>query len=104
MNMGADAVYSAMSTKVVEVMARESIPVIGHIGYVPYRSTWFGKARAVGKTADEARKVYEHAKAYQEAGAIGVEIEIVPAEVVAEINRRLDRLILASMGSGSAAT
>jgi 3-methyl-2-oxobutanoate hydroxymethyltransferase len=104
MNLGADAVYSAMSTKVVEVMARESIPVVGHIGYVPYRSTWFGKARAVGKTADEARKVYEHAKAYQDAGAIGVEIEVVPAQVAAEINRRLDKLILMSMGSGSGAT
>jgi 3-methyl-2-oxobutanoate hydroxymethyltransferase len=100
MNMGADAVYSAMSTKVVEVMARESIPVVGHIGFVPYRSTWFGKARAVGKTAEEARKVYEHAKAYQDAGAIGVEIEVVPAQVAAEINRRLDKLILISMGSG----
>ncbi len=100
MNMGADAVYSAMSTKVVEVMARESIPVVGHIGFIPYRSTWFGKARAVGKTADEARKVYDHAKAYQDAGAIGVEIEVVPAQVAAEINRRLDKLILISMGSG----
>jgi 3-methyl-2-oxobutanoate hydroxymethyltransferase len=103
MNMGADAVYSAMSTKVVEVMARESIPVIGHVGYVPYRSSWFGKARAVGKTAEEARKVYEHAKAYQDAGAIGVEIEIVPAKVAAEINRRLEKLILISMGSGGPA-
>jgi 3-methyl-2-oxobutanoate hydroxymethyltransferase len=104
MNMGADAVYSALSPKLVEVMAREYIPVIGHIGFVPYRSTWFGGTRAVGKTADEARKVYEAAKAYQDAGAVGVEIEIVPAKVAAEINRRLDKLILMSMGSGSGAT
>jgi 3-methyl-2-oxobutanoate hydroxymethyltransferase len=54
----------------------------------------------VGKTAEEARKVYEHAKAYQDAGAIAVEIEVVPAPVAAEINRRLDKLILISMGSG----
>src|SRR5580704_6119510 len=104
MNMGADAVYSALSPTLVEVMAREYIPVIGHIGFVPYRSTWFGGTRAIGKTAHEARKVYEHAKAYQDAGAIGVEIEIVPAKVAAEINRRLDKLILVSMGSGSGAT
>ncbi|HEU5396162.1 MAG TPA: 3-methyl-2-oxobutanoate hydroxymethyltransferase, partial [Verrucomicrobiae bacterium] len=37
----------------------------------------------------------------QDAGAIGVEIEIVPARVAAEINRRLDKLILISMGSGA---
>jgi 3-methyl-2-oxobutanoate hydroxymethyltransferase len=100
MNMGADAVYSALSMKCVEAMAREYIPVIGHVGFVPYRSTWVGGVRAIGKTAAEARQVYEAAKAYQDAGAIGVEIEIVPARVAAEIDRRLDELILISMGSG----
>jgi len=100
MNAGADAVYSALSLKCVEAMAREYIPVIGHIGFVPYRSTWIGGVRAVGKTAAEARQVFDAAKAYQDAGAIGVEIEIVPAKVAAEINRRLEKLILISMGSG----
>jgi 3-methyl-2-oxobutanoate hydroxymethyltransferase len=100
MNLGADAVYSALSTKCVAAMAREYIPVIGHVGFVPYRSTWIGGVRAVGKTASEARQVYEAAKAYQDAGAIGVEIEIVPAKVAAEINRRLEKLLLISMGSG----
>lgn len=100
MNMGADAVYSALSMKCVEAMAREMIPVVGHVGFVPYRSTWVGGVRAIGKTAPEARQVFDHCKAYQDAGAIGVEIEIVPAKVAAEINRRLDKLILISMGSG----
>lgn len=100
MNLGADAVYSALSPKLVSAMARESVPVIGHIGFVPYRSTWTGPTRAIGKTAEEAKKVFDHAKAYQDAGAIGVEIEIVPAKVAEEINRRLEKLILISMGSG----
>ena len=65
MNLGADAVYSGMSMKVVEAMAREYIPVIGHIGFVPYRSSWLGGARAVGKTAEEAVKVYEAANAWK---------------------------------------
>jgi 3-methyl-2-oxobutanoate hydroxymethyltransferase len=100
MNSGADAVYSALSMKCVEAMAREYIPVMGHIGFVPYRSTWVGGVRAIGKTAAEARQVFDAAKAYQDAGAIGVEIEIVPAKVAEEINRRLEKLILISMGSG----
>jgi 3-methyl-2-oxobutanoate hydroxymethyltransferase len=104
MNLGADAVYSGMSMKVVEAMAREYIPVIGHIGFVPYRSSWLGGTRAVGKTAEEAVKVYEAAKAYQDAGAIGVEIEIVPARVTEEIGKRLENLILISMGSGTGGT
>jgi len=102
MNAGADAVYSALGMKCVAAMARESVPVIGHVGFVPYRSTWVGGTRAVGKTAEEARKVYDAAQAYQDAGAIGVEIEIVPAELAAEIDRRLENLILISMGSGKA--
>jgi 3-methyl-2-oxobutanoate hydroxymethyltransferase len=104
MELGADAVYSGMSMKCVEAMAREYIPVIGHIGFVPYRSTWCGGVRAVGKTAAEACQIYEAAKAYADAGAIGVEIEIVPARVTEEINRRLEKLILISMGSGTGAT
>jgi 3-methyl-2-oxobutanoate hydroxymethyltransferase len=100
MNMGADAVYSGMSYRVVEAMAKEHIPVIGHIGFVPYRSTWFGGTRAVGKKADEAYAVYEAAKAYQDAGALGVEIEIVPTELMEVLADRLD-LVFISMGSGS---
>lgn len=99
MTMGADAVYSGLSMHCVEAMAREKIPVIGHIGFVPYRSSWMGGTRAVGKTEAEALQVYEAAKAYQDAGAIGVEIEIVPARVTQEINKRLD-IILMSMGAG----
>lgn len=99
LNMGADAVYSGMSMKCVEAMASEHIPVIGHIGFVPYRSSWIGGTRAVGKTGHEAREIYEAAKAYQDAGAIGVEIEIVPAKVTKAINDRLD-IILMSMGAG----
>lgn len=102
-NLGADAVYSGMSLQCVEAMAREYIPVVGHIGFVPYRSTWIGGVRAVGKSAAEAIRVYEAAKAYQDAGAIGVEIEIVPARVCEEIGKRLD-IILMSMGSGTGGT
>ena len=104
MNLGADAVYSGMSMKCVKAMSDEYIPVVGHVGYVPYRSTWYGGARAVGKTALEAQKVYDAGKAYQDAGAIAVEIEIVPAKVTEEINRRLENLILISMGSGTGGT
>lgn len=104
MNLGADAVYSGMSMRVVEAMAKEYIPVVGHIGFVPYRSSWLGGTRAIGKTGAEAAKVYEAAKGYQDAGAIGVEIEIVPARVTEEIGKRLENLILISMGSGTGGT
>ena len=96
---GADAVYTGQSCDRVQAMAREKIPCIGHVGYVPYRSSWYGGPRAIGKTADEAIQVYRDTLAYQEAGAIAVEMEIVPHRVASEIAKRVDILII-SMGSG----
>lgn len=100
MEAGADAVYSAASFQTVERMAAESIPVIGHVGLIPHFCTWTGGFRAVGKTADSAMAVYERCKAYEAAGAFGVEIEVVPPEVTAEIARRTS-LFLVSMGGGA---
>jgi len=99
-NLGADCVYTSVGLDLVEAMAKEYIPVIGHVGYVPYRDSWFGGARAIGKTGQEAAAVYHRAKQYQDAGALGVEIEIVPAKVTEEIAKRLDILLL-SMGAGA---
>ncbi|MCA9835860.1 MAG: 3-methyl-2-oxobutanoate hydroxymethyltransferase [Trueperaceae bacterium] len=100
LNIGADAVYAGVSLKSVEAMANEGIPVVGHVGFIPYKSTWFGGFKAVGKTTDSALKVYQRTLAYQEAGAIGVEMEIVPHRIAAEISKRVKILVL-SMGSGT---
>lgn len=100
MNSGADAVYAGVSMKSVEAMANEGIPVVGHVGFIPYKSSWFGGFKAVGKTADSALRVYKRTFAYQEAGAIGVEMEIVPQQIAAEISRRVKIMVL-SMGSGT---
>ena len=76
MDTGANALYTAThSMKRVEAMADVGIPVIGHVGFVPSRTNWIGGPRAVGKTADEALKVYQATKAYENAGAIGVEMK-----------------------------
>ena len=100
MEKGADAIYSSLSPHLISAMTRERIPVVGHVGYVPYRQSWYGGARAVGKTADEAMWVYQHALEFQDAGVIGVELEIVPNRIADEISKRLDMLVI-SMGSGS---
>ncbi len=97
---GADAVYCGSSLEFVRAIAAEGIPVVGHVGFVPYKSTWFGGFKAVGKSADEALKVYDLTMAYQEAGAIAVEMEIVPHQIAAEISRRVS-IIIIGMGSGT---
>ena len=49
--------------------AEAGIPVEGHAGLVPHRSTWTGGLRAVGKTIEEALWVYEEIKKLEAAGA-----------------------------------
>lgn len=96
---GADAVYCSGSLRTVEHLAREHIPVVGHVGLVPSRATWTGGLRAVGKTADAALALFREVKALEEAGAFAVEIEVVPVEVATAISRRVG-ILLWSMGSG----
>jgi 3-methyl-2-oxobutanoate hydroxymethyltransferase len=96
---GADAVYCSGSLETVAFLSREHIPVVGHVGLVPSRATWTGGFRAVGKTAHGALALFEEVKAYEAAGAIAVEIEVVPVEVASEISKRVN-ILLWSMGSG----
>ena len=96
---GADAVYCSGSLRTVEYLAREHIPVVGHVGLVPSRATWTGGFKAVGKTADAALRLYQEVKAYEAAGAFAVEIEVVPVEVATAISQRVG-ILLWSMGSG----
>ena len=99
-NRGADAVYCSGSLRTVEHLAREHIPVVGHVGLVPARATWTGGFRAVGKSAEAALALYDEVRAYEAAGAFAVEIEVVPAEVAAAISARVG-ILLWSMGAGA---
>lgn len=99
-NRGADAIYCSGSLRTVEHLAREHIPIVGHVGIVPARATWTGGFRAVGKTGDGALQLYREVKAYEAAGAFAVEIEVVPREVATEISRRTE-VLLWSMGAGA---
>lgn len=99
MAAGADAIYCAASFDTVERMAKDYIPVIGHVGLVPHYCTWTGGFKGVGKTAAGAMEVWQRCKRYEDAGAFGVEIEVVPPEVTAEITPRTS-LFMVSMGGG----
>jgi 3-methyl-2-oxobutanoate hydroxymethyltransferase len=96
---GADAVYCSASLQTVKRLAEEAVPVIGHVGLIPSKSTWTGGFKAVGKTAASAMQVYDLVKRYEEVGAFGVEIEVVPPEVTAEIAKHTN-IFLVSMGGG----
>ena len=99
MEAGVDAIYFAGSLRLVEAMAREGIPVTGHIGYVPRWRTWTG-VRAVGKSEAEAVELYRRAKALESAGAWAIEMELVPVEVADFITRNT-AMITEGMGCGA---
>jgi 3-methyl-2-oxobutanoate hydroxymethyltransferase len=97
---GVDIIYcSGLVPDKFAGMARQHIPCCGHVGYLPVNDTWLGGPRAVGKTWQEAKRVFEETMALEAAGCIAVEMEVVPAEVAAEITKRTSMLVF-SMGSG----
>jgi 3-methyl-2-oxobutanoate hydroxymethyltransferase len=99
---GADAVITGRGVDIVRMLANEQIPVMGHLGFVPRKSTWVGSVRAVGKTSMEALELWDRFQRLEEAGAFAVECEVIPAAVMAEINRRTS-LVTVSLGSGAEA-
>jgi 3-methyl-2-oxobutanoate hydroxymethyltransferase len=97
---GADAVYCAASLKTVRRLRDEGVPVCGHSGLIPSQATWTGGFKAVGKTAESARLVWQQVKALEAAGAFAAELEVVPNTVATAISTRTS-LFMISMGSGA---
>lgn len=99
MQAGAQSVYCGMSPHIVEVLAREGVPVICHVGLVPPKATWTGGYRAVGRTLAQAKMVWQQVQDFEAAGAFAVEMEVVAANLATEITARTSMLTI-SLGSG----
>ena len=100
MSIGADAIMCQWSPKFITAAADAGIPIQGHAGLVPRKSTWTGGLRAVGKVLDEAVWIYNEIKTLEEAGAYAVEVEVIPEQLLSEISKRTT-LITSSIGGGS---
>ena len=101
LSFGVDCIYVGNhSLKWIRAMRDENIPTIGHVGLIPGKATWIGGLRAIGKTANEAIGVLKHTLDLQDAGVIGVELEVVPPKVAKVITEKVE-IITMSMGSGS---
>ena len=72
---------------------------MGHLGFVPKKSTLYGGVRAVGRTSPEALALWRKFQDLEGAGAFAVECELIPAEVLREIHARTG-LACVSLGSG----
>ncbi len=99
LELGASSVYCSASPFLVEAMARERIPVVGHLGMVPRHVTWTNY-RAIGKTVEEARQLHQRMKELENAGAWAAELELVPHNLATWLCSQT-KMILMSLGSGS---
>src|SRR5580765_1342393 len=99
LELGASSVYCSASPWIIEAMARERIPVVGHLGMVPRHATWTN-VRAIGKSPAEARQLYDQMKRLENAGAYAAELELVPHQLASYFCKKTS-LLLMSLGSGS---
>ena len=98
LELGASSVYCSASPFIIEAMARERIPVVGHLGMIPRHVTWTNY-RAIGKTVEEAKELYQQMKTLESAGAYAAEVECLP-ENLASFLASQTSMILMSLGSG----
>lgn len=98
LEIGASSVYCSASPFIIETMARERIPVVGHLGMVPRHVTWTGY-RAIGRSVEEAAQLYRRLKELENAGAYAAELEVVPHNLARFLSSQT-KMLLMSLGSG----
>ena len=72
----------------VEALTAAGIPVMAHVGFTPQSEHGLGGYRVQGR-GEAAVQLVEDALAVQEAGAFAVVMEMVPAEVAAQVTAKL---------------
>ena len=83
-------------------LSKFRIPFQSHVGFIPRRTTWIGGIRSFGKTANEALELFKDIKDIEETGAWGIEVELVPENILEVITKQTS-LVTISIGSGIAA-
>lgn len=83
----------------VEKLTQSGIPVMAHIGFTPQMEHQLGGYRVQGR-GEDARRLIESAIAFESAGAFGILIEMVPAEVGRAITEAVS-IPTVGIGAGS---
>lgn len=81
-----------------ELLVESGIPVMAHLGLTPQSVNAMGY-RVQGRSDEDAHRLVRDAKAAQEAGAFAVVLELVPAELAAEVTRSLQIPVI-GIGAG----
>ncbi|WP_372407079.1 3-methyl-2-oxobutanoate hydroxymethyltransferase [Streptomyces luteireticuli] len=73
----------------IEMLVQAGIPVMAHVGLTPQSVNAYGGYPVQGRGEEAAAQLLRDAKAAQDAGAFSVVLELVPAELAAEVTRSL---------------
>lgn len=82
----------------VAAMTAVGIPVMGHIGMTPQSVHQYGGYKVRGKVKDQAKALVADAKALESAGAFGLVLEAVPAQLAKTIT---DAVSIPTIGIGA---
>ncbi len=73
----------------IRAITNASIPVVAHLGLTPQSFHSLGGFKVQGKSEQAAKKLIEDAKAVEEAGAVALVLECVPAKLAELVTKKL---------------
>ena len=88
-------------TEHIRAITKASIPVVAHLGLTPQSLNAFGGFKVQGKSEEAAKKILEDALAVEEAGAVAVVLECVPAKLAELITSKV-KIPTIGIGAGAA--
>lgn len=101
---GADAVKlqgGRANTEIIRAVVDAGVPVMSHVGMLPHRVHHYGGFKSQGHTAEDALEIIDNARAIEEAGAVGMEVEAVPYEVGKAVDQAVS-IFTFFIGAGAA--
>src|SRR5258706_4223375 len=100
---GADAVKlegAGRTLTRISAILDAGIPVMGHVGLTPQSASLAGSYKARGRTAADAKRIFDEARALERAGCFAVVLEAIPAQVAAHITEAL-KIPTIGIGAGA---
>lgn len=88
---------------IIKAVADAGVPIMSHVGLCPHFVHRYGGFKMQGRTAEAALEIVDNARAIEEAGAIGMEIEAMPYEVGKAVDDAVS-VFTFSIGAGAAGT
>jgi 3-methyl-2-oxobutanoate hydroxymethyltransferase len=86
---------------IIRAIADAGVPVMSHVGMCPHFVHQYGGFKLQGRSAAEALRIVEDGIAIEEAGAVGFEIEAVPAPVAKAVDDAV-KIFTFGIGAGNA--